>query len=71
MNGIKLAQNRSLQWEIDAACNAIKMLANNFNFNELPPPLYTYTEQPFFSEYDRTPEVKAFCDWQHKLCELG
>jgi FMN phosphatase YigB (HAD superfamily) len=67
MNGIGLAQKRTLQWEVDAACNAIKMMTTGFSLKELNTPQCAYIDQPFVSEHDRMPEIKAFCDWQHKL----
>lgn len=66
-NGIKLAENRSLNWEVDAASNAIRWLLCGASIDDIQSPELTYHDEPIISKYDRTREVVNFCKWQKDL----
>ena len=67
LNGIALARQRTLQWEVDAACNAVKAITSGLNLDDINAPTCVYNDKPFLSSSDSNREVDAFCIWQYNL----
>lgn len=66
-NGIALAQQRSLKWEVDTAANAIRWLLSGASMDQVESPEYTYHQEPVIASADKTREVVNFCKWQKKM----
>lgn len=66
-NGIALAQQRSLKWEVDTAANAIRWLLSGASVDQIQSPECIYHQEPVIAAADRTREVINFCKWQHEL----
>lgn len=67
LNGIALAQQRSLNWEVDTASNAVRWLLSGASIDEIQTPICTYQDDPIISSLDKTREVLNFCKWQKDL----
>lgn len=66
-NGIALAKQRTLNWEVDTSTNAVKWLLSGASIDQIRSPECTYHQAPVIAEVDRTREVVNFCNWQHEL----
>lgn len=70
-NGIRLAQKRTMQWEVDSAVNAVSWLCNGKSFDKIDPPEIIYTENPFIDRTDDTMPVRSFCIHQKSLAHAS
>lgn len=68
-NGIALAKQRTLLWEVDAAVNAVKHLINGKSIDDIAITELSYSSSPFISEIGSNRYAKNFCDWQLHLAE--
>lgn len=65
--GLSLAKQRTLDWEVDTAVNAVKWLLSKGSFEKLQTPARTYYQSPIIAEIENTREVANFCKWQESL----
>lgn len=66
-NGIALAQQRTLKWEVDTATNAISWLLCGASVDQILSPECIYHDEPVIAASDRTREVVNFCKWQNEI----
>jgi glycosyltransferase involved in cell wall biosynthesis len=66
-NGIALAKQRTLTWEVDTAVNAVRWLLSGGSVDKIQTPECTYHQDPIVASADNTREVVNFCKWQKKL----
>lgn len=64
MNGIALAKQRTMKWEVDVAANAVRWLLSGASIDQIRTPECTYHQAPVIAAADRTREVVNFCKWQ-------
>lgn len=69
-NGIKLAKQRTLTWEVDTAVNAVRWLLSEGNFDQIETPECAYHQEPIIVSAEKTREIIQFCKWQHALAML-
>jgi FMN phosphatase YigB (HAD superfamily) len=67
---IATATQRTLDWETDAAVNAIEHVLEGGVFSEIPQPAPSYTDPPFVGRKDDRQPVRAWCAWQKKLSDM-
>lgn len=66
-NGIALAKQRTLSWEVDTAVNAVRWLLSGRGVDQIQAPECTYHQEQVIAAIDNTPEVVNFCQWQKQL----
>lgn len=68
-NSIALAKQRTLEWEVDAAVNAIQWLLSGMSVDQIRQPVCVYHNEPLIATTDKTREINNFCKWQLKLTQ--
>lgn len=66
-NGIALAKQRTMQWEVDTAANAVRWLLSGASVDQIRQPECVYHQEPMLAGIDGTREVINFCNWQNNL----
>jgi glycosyltransferase involved in cell wall biosynthesis len=66
---IALAKQRTLQWEVDAAVNAVRWLLSGGSVDQIQQPECVYHDEPMFATIDKTREAENFCKWQFKMAQ--
>ena len=62
--GLAYAKDRTLDWEMDVAANAVAYGLSGGDFDGLDIPEIAYTSAPFMASECDTPTARAFLDWQ-------
>lgn len=67
---IETTAYRTLDWETDAAVNAVEYSLEGGALDDLPQPVPTYTDPAFIAKKEDKSPVRAWCAWQKRLSEM-